>query len=275
MPYRHAHYYVGFVLLVILAGFWASYFAPIGTVMPLAFHVHAITAMTWLGLLIVQQVTIHRRLNALHRQLGWASFALFPLLMLGLAMIINLSADRYAVRESPFITQFGPAAGIGMLVAIAAYLTLFYRALRDRRQVKLHAGYMLATPMILFESPMSRVIGSLFGPYLREGAWGVLDTIVMANTACTAFALALYFRDRRHGAPWLVAAGFMSLQSATMWTAPKIAVLGTMFEAYAQLPHWIGLTAAVAAGAASGWLGWSAAPKRARRAQGHAATESA
>jgi hypothetical protein len=89
---------------------------------------------------------------------------LFPLLMLGLAMIINLSADRYASREGPFIAQFGPAAGIGMLVAIAAYLTLFYRALKHRRQVKLHAGYMLATPMILFESPMSRVIGTLIGP---------------------------------------------------------------------------------------------------------------
>ncbi len=51
MPYRHAHYFAGFVLLVIMAGFWASYFGAAEPI-PLAFHVHAISAMTWLALLI-------------------------------------------------------------------------------------------------------------------------------------------------------------------------------------------------------------------------------
>lgn len=264
MPYRHGHYYVGFTLLVILTGFWASYFAPIGSAMPLAFHVHAITAMSWLFLLIVQSIVIHRRMNAVHRMVGWASFVFFPLLILGLAMIVNVSAERYAVRENPFINVFGPSAGIGMLIAIAAYLTLFYLALKNRRAVKLHAGYMLATPMILFESPMSRVIGTFAGGSLREGAWGVLDSIVMANTLCTVFALALYLRDRRNGAPWLLAAGFMTLQSAAMWTAPDIAFLGAMFDAYARVPDWIGLALAVTAGVAAGWFGWHAAPAKSR-----------
>ena len=67
MPYRHAHYFVGFVLLVILGGFWASYWSAIGRV-PFAFHVHAISSSTWLLLLIVQSIAIHRRSNAFHKQ---------------------------------------------------------------------------------------------------------------------------------------------------------------------------------------------------------------
>jgi hypothetical protein len=55
MPYRQAHWYVGFVLAMILAGFWGSYWSAIGGV-PLAFHVHAISAAAWLILLIVQHV---------------------------------------------------------------------------------------------------------------------------------------------------------------------------------------------------------------------------
>ena len=94
LPYRHAHYYVGFVLLVIAVGFWASYWSPIATV-PAAFHFHAMSAMVWLSLLIVQSVSIHRRNNAFHKQAGLASLALFPFLILGLVMIADVAARRY------------------------------------------------------------------------------------------------------------------------------------------------------------------------------------
>jgi hypothetical protein len=271
VPYRQAHYYVGFVLLVILTGFWASYFAPLRSPMPLAFHVHALTASTWLLLLIVQSVIIQRRQNALHKVMGKASFALFPLLILGFAMIINVSADRYAARESEFIAYAGPSFGIGMGVAIAAYLTLFYQSLKHRRNVRLHAGYLLATPMILFESPFSRAMSQYF-PWMNfigsEGPRELFDTIVVSNLLVSAFALALYLRDRKHGAPWLVAIAFMTVESAVMWFAPNWPIMADLFTAYARVPHWIVLAAALFAGIAAGWFGWHAAPaKRVPRAE--------
>lgn len=260
MPYRYGHYFVGFVLLVILTGFWASYFALIGDV-PLAFHVHAFTATAWLLLLIAQHVSIHRRWNAFHRQMGKASFVLFPLLVLGFAMIINVSAARYAARENPGIMLLGPSFGIGMAIAIVAYLTLYYQALRNRRNVKLHAGYMLATPLILFESPFSRLMDVAF-PWMNfvggEGPSAVLGTIVVSNGIAIVFAMALYFMDRKSGAPWLVAAAFMGLQSAAMWFAPGIAGLGVLFGAYATLPPGLTLTAALGAGVLAAWMGWRA-----------------
>lgn len=262
MPYRYGHFYVGFVLLVILAGFWASYFSPIASV-PLAFHVHAMTASTWLLLLIAQSVAIHWRMNALHRTMGLASLALFPLLILGLTMIINVSADRFAAKESDFIVTVAPSFGIGMAVAIAAYLTLFYQALKNRRKVKLHAGYMLATPMILFESPFSRAMDRFF-PWMNvignEGPQGLLDTIVISNALVALFAFALYMRDRKNGAPWLVAIFFTTLQSVLMWFAPGMPVLADLFAAYTLVPHWVSLALALFAGAAAGWFGWHAVP---------------
>jgi hypothetical protein len=261
MPYRHAHYFVGFVLLVIMTGFWASYFAVAGGV-PVAFHVHAVSSMTWLVLLIAQHLTIQRRANALHRQMGRASFVLFPFLILGFMMIINVSAARYsAAQPGEGILLLGPAFGIGMGVAIAAYLTLFYLALKHRRNLKLHAGYMLATPLILFESPFSRVIGD-FLPWMNvigsEGPRVVLDSIVISNALGIVFALAVYAKNRKHGAPWLVAAGFMALQSATMWFAPDVPLIGRAFAAYAAVPPGITLALGVVAGAAAVWLGWGA-----------------
>ena len=260
MPYRYAHYFVGFVLLVILSGFWGSYWSAINN-MPLAFHVHAIGSSTWLLLLIVQSVAIHHHSNAFHKQMGLASFVLFPLLILGFMLIIDLSANRYASDENPFIAHNGPSFGLGMEIAIAAYLTLFYQALKTRRNVKLHAGYMLATPLILFESPFSRVMDQFF-PWMNfigsEGFHAVQDTIAISDGIGVVFAMTLYFMDRKHGAPWLVASFFMALQAAVMWFAPFVTELGPFFRTYAQIPLAMTATAGIAAGALAGWLGWRA-----------------
>ena len=260
MPYKYGHYFVAFTLAITVGGFWASYFTASGP-MPLAFHVHAVTAMAWLAFLLVQSVTIHSRRNALHKTMGQASFALFPLLMLGFVAIINLSASRYHAQESPFIMELGPAFGIAMVIALAAYLTLFYNALKQRRNIKLHAGYMLATPLILFESPFSRLMEYLF-PWMNfiqsGGPRDVLDTIAISDTLVAAFAMVLYFRDRKHGAPWLMAAAFVMLQAVVTWFAPDMTFLNAPFKAYAQIPGSITLAAGALAGIAVTYFGWVA-----------------
>jgi hypothetical protein len=265
MPYKYGHYFVAFVLLVIVAGFWASYFTLIGRV-PLAFHVHAVTATAWVSLLLFQSVAIHARKNALHGLVGKASFLLFPLLIVGFVMIINVSAARYAAQESPFIALLGPSFGIGMAIAISAYLTLYYLALRNRRSTKLHAGYMLATPMILFESPFSRLMAEFF-PWMNvigsEGPRALLDTIVVSDGLVVIFALGLYFMDRKNGAPWLVVAFFLVLQAVVMWFAPDMPGLDAMFSAYSQMPPAVTIALGLLAGGLAGYLGWTGGSPRA------------
>lgn len=260
MPYRRAHYFVGFVLLTVLVGFWQSYWAPIGTV-PLAFHVHAITSIGWLSLLIVQHLTIQRRQNPLHRQLGQASLWLFPFLMLGFVMIMDVAARKYAAASSPSAVQNGPSFAIGTGIAIAAYCTLFYLALKHRRNIRLHAGYMLASPIILFESPYSRVMPE-YTPWLNfigsPGVQEIQDTILISDLMAAAFALVLYALNRKHGAPWLLAACFTTFQGVVMWNVPFAPQFGPLLGAYAQIPLAVTATLGMALGALAGWLGWRA-----------------
>ena len=56
MPYRHAPYYVLACIAVILAGFWASYFAPFTTV-PWQFHAHGVAASIWVLMVLAQSIT--------------------------------------------------------------------------------------------------------------------------------------------------------------------------------------------------------------------------
>lgn len=266
MPYRHAHWFVGFVLLVIMAGFWASYFGASSSI-PLAFHVHAISSMTWLVLLIVQQVVIQRRGHELHRWLGRASFVLFPFLIFGFVMIINLTASKFAASADPVVIALGPTFGIGMGIAIVGYLTLFYMALKHRRNVKLHAGYMLATPLILFESPFSRVMGEYL-PWMNvigsDFPHAILDTIALSDALVAVFALVLWARNRKHGAPWLVAAGFTAFQGVVMWFAPFVPAITAGFAGYATIPPGMTLALGLLAGGAAAWFGWEAGKMPAR-----------
>jgi hypothetical protein len=260
MPYRYAHYFVGSMFLVVLVGFWSSYWAPIGTV-PTAFHTHALTAMAWLALLMVQTISIQRRHNALHRQMGLASLLLFPLLIGRLALIADLAAQRFAPGVSAGARYNAGSFMIGTFIAMIAYVTLFYLALKHRRNVTLHAGYMLATPVIMFESPFSRVMGEHL-PWLNligsEGPHGVQDTILTSDVIAAGFALAMYLTHRKHGAPWLLTIAFTLVQGVVMWTAPLIPQLEGPMRAYAQIPLPVTLSAALTAGALAGWLGWRA-----------------
>ncbi len=175
-------------------------------------------------------------------------------------MIINVSAARFAALESPFIAVLGPSFGIGMAIAITAYLTLFYLALRNRRNLKLHAGYMLATPMILFESPFSRLMDQAF-PWMNvigsEGPRQVLDTIAISDAMVAIFAMTLYIMDRKNGGPWLVATFFVLLQAVVIWLAPDMAGLDSLFAAYSQIPPSLTVLLGLMAGALTGYLGWT------------------
>lgn len=262
MPYRHANYFIALVLLTIIVGFWGSYFVPIAEV-PLAFHVHATTAIVWVTLLLIQHWSIHNRHRALHRYGGMLSLGLFPFLIVGFVMIIDVSAERFVSSDGGSASFLTPSFGIGMVVAISAYLTMYYLALRNRRNVRLHAGYMLTTPLILFESPFSRVMLDHM-PFLvftgSDFPQKVLDAIVISIGISIVFAVAVYLRDRRWGQPFLLAAVFMTVQAAVMYTAPGIEWIGAGFAAYASVPEWLTLVIGFAAGAAVSWAGWRSTP---------------
>lgn len=264
MPYPHAKYFVGFALVVIVVGFWESYFVPIAEV-PTAFHVHAFTAITWVVLLLLQDWSIRSRRRNLHKIGGMLSLFLFPFLIVGFIMIINVSAAGYVANKSEFARFLGPSFGLSMMIAVMAYLTLFYLALKNRRNVRLHAGYMLTTPLILFESPFSRIILDDMPILIFTGSefpQRVLDAIVIAMVISIAFALVFYLRDRKAGTPFLLAAGFLLVESVCMYVGTSIEWVRLGFEAYAHIPTALTLLVGFLLGAAISWFGWKSIDHR-------------
>ena len=155
MPYRHAHWYL--LALFPFAGlaFWQSYLSQLRA-SPAEFHIHGITATLWLILLVVQSWTMHVNQRALHRTVGTASLILFPLFLMGGAGIFFGMADRY-VAGVPFHRLFAPKLAWFDFVAVAGFAYFYFEALRQRRKVHPHSGYMLATVMFLLPPIFGRL----------------------------------------------------------------------------------------------------------------------
>jgi hypothetical protein len=250
MPYRFAYMYVAVVLVVTIIGFWPSYFSIIDAV-PFAFHAHAFTATSWVILAGLQSWSIHHQARDFHRKVGKLSFLLFPLLIASLVLIMNVSAARILESDNPFWQQVAPVIGYVTLTAICAYLVLFTQALRYRRNVYIHAGYMLAALFMLWESNFGRVLMQL-SPSMH-----VFDSIVYSDIMAAALAMFLYLRDRGRGYPFLVVAVFLVAQIAGIYLLAEAQWFRDVFKAYAQLPPEITVGTGFLLGLLAVWLGWT------------------
>jgi len=260
MPYPRAPYYVLVVMAVIVAGFWPSYFAVWGSV-PWQFHAHGVAASLWVMMVLAQSWTAHHRQLPLHRAVGKASLLLFPFLIAGFAAIIDVTAKGFVAGDGPIRTMFGASFLIGMALAIAAYVTVYYRALRYRRKVWLHSGYMLTTPLILFESPFSRLLNAFMPGLVISGPGDlplVMTAILWAMAIELAVIAAIWLKYRQRANPFLVAGGFIAAQMLTMGLMADSAPLKALLAIVGQAPSAAIVLAGFALGALTSWAGWQA-----------------
>ena len=273
MPYPHARYYVLGVIAVIIAGFWPSYLA-VATTVPWQFHAHGVAASLWVLTVAAQSWTAHDKAKLpLHRAVGKASLFLFPFLIAGLAAITNVQARNWVAGEALHLL-YGPGFLIGTLVAMAAYVTVYYRALKYRRKVWVHAGYMLSTPLILFESPFSRLLGLYVPSFAVRGPADfprVMASIEWSMALELAIIAVLWWRFRERAAPFLVTAGFIAAEMLAMGLASQSAALKQLDTFLGQVPSATFVLTGFAIGALTSWAGWQAGKRGTAPAIGAAA----
>lgn len=261
MPYPRAYLYVLGVIAVILGGFWPSYFS-VWTDVPWQFHAHGIAASTWVTMVAAQSWTAHHKPQLpLHRAVGKSSLFLFPFLIAGLCAIIDRTGKGYVAADDPVRMMFGGAFLIGLAVAIAAYVTVYYRALKYRRKVWIHSGYMLATPLILFESPFGRLVNMFVPGFIIRGPADfhlIMSAILWSMVLELAIIAAIWLKYREKATPFLVTGGFIVAQMVVMGWMGDLAILKPLLTMIGNAPSAAVVLTGFAIGAATSWAGWQA-----------------
>lgn len=262
MPYRHAHYYLLLLLPFAFLAFWPRYFSDLGGAPP-AFHVHGMAGTAWVLLIAFQSWTIHHHYNALHRSVGLWSALLFALFTVGGLLVIQTAGHATMAGSNPFSARFGARLSTVDALSVIGVASLYFLALRSRRQVHLHARYMIASVFFLFQPILARLLTTWFPPLQTIGP-DTLGRFIPALHFSNAFgvlvALFLYSRAPKTGRPFLVVGGLILLQSLSFETFGRTAawraVLGAIVEMPTSLLVGIGLTAS----AAITWFGWTRFP---------------
>jgi hypothetical protein len=259
-------------MAVIVAGFWPSYFLPFTTV-PWQFHAHGVAASIWVLMVLGQVWTAHHKQLPLHRAIGKSSLFLFPFLIGGLTAIIHVTGTRYVAGDAPVTTMFGGSFLVGLAVAIAAYVLLYYRALKYRRKVWLHSGYMLATPLILWESPFSRVMGEVLPMFAVNGPQDfprILSSIEWAMATALVFCAVVRWRVGPKAEPFTVTGVLIAIEMVAMGFAGDLAIVRSALVVIGNTPGTVMVLTGMAIGAATSWAGWQAGKRPAVPAKGAA-----
>lgn len=258
MPMRKAHFWVLGMLGLTLLAFWPGYFAKLGQAR-YHLHVHAAGAVLWTMLVALQSWSIAAGQRALHRSAGLASFAVFPLFLIGGMLAYQAEAvPLIATPDSPDNLFIGPFGFFDALANIG-FAVLVHGGLKYRRNVQLHARYMVATLLFLVSPLLFRVLPRIL-PVLDsdtpETATRFAYAMAAGNLGALLLAVWLWRQAPKWGRPFAITSGFIVAQQVLFSTVGTTAAWTDLFARIVEVDTGLLVIVTLAASAVILWHGW-------------------
>jgi uncharacterized membrane protein YozB (DUF420 family) len=152
--YKRAHIYFSLALLLALIGFFPSYFSRLGQTDAVR-HFHGITALIWMLLLVTQAWLMRQGKRPLHRTLGKSALLLAPLFVASGVLVVHSMLQG----SNPFQRAFGPQLAWLDLSTVVYFGMVVGLALRQSRNIQLHARYMASTVVLVLPPAVGRIMG--------------------------------------------------------------------------------------------------------------------
>jgi hypothetical protein len=210
---------IGMILFIVFgfAQFALRGFVPYRTV-PALFHVHGVLMLSWLGLLCTQALLAGTAAGLrVHRQLGWASAGLAPVIVVLTSMTCLTALDLGLFP--PFFT---PPYFLALIhVGMALFAALVAAAIVRRAQAGWHKRLILGSTILLMDPALGRVL-----PMPLIMPWG--EWLAMAIELAMAALIAQH--DRRETG---------AVHPATGVVALAVIASHVIVELLALTPAWI------------------------------------
>ncbi len=188
--YAHAHWYFLAAFLVVLAGFWPSFYGPLGAGTSRR-NFHGITASLWYFALMLQSWLVANGHVQWHRRVARGIALLLPVLLF--SMISNVST-MLAAAPNPLAPP-PPLIALLSFQSVLQLVVLFALGIRNRHTPAAHKRYMAATALVGLGPALGRLFHNLGVDNL---GLAFLGPLIVPSTV-ELILLVLIVVDRRNG----------------------------------------------------------------------------
>lgn len=205
--YPNAYLYFGLAFLIMVAGFFPSYFQKLGET-SLAHHFHGITASLWMLLLVIQPLLYKSGNMQWHRMLGKSSFILVPLLIVGGLVMIHVMMNE---GNYPPLVPF--QLGFIDFFTLGQFALFYILAIKNISDTQYHARYMACTIFGPFIPAITRLL------FWVPGVDSFSISLNLSYFIVEIVLLMLILDDKRRGKirlPYPLMLGFIGVQHLIM-----------------------------------------------------------
>jgi hypothetical protein len=224
--YRNAIYWFALLLILLVVGFWRSYFSQIGQgSLHITHHVHGVAMLLWVLLLMAQAWLIRTGRRTGHRLLGRSSLVLAPIIV-GSGVWVNFHIIAGAAEPMPRGLLAAYWFGFHLMLSFAALYTM---GIIHRGRLQLHARYMAATALVFVTPGLGRAWFNYLYPLT-----GWEPTALRVTAVPLLIGGCLLLHDWRHGRsvqPYLL--------FCTIWVLGYVGRVGLpRLEAWREFAAW-------------------------------------
>jgi hypothetical protein len=154
--YAHAHWYMLAAFVVVVAGFWPTFYRPMsgGTTLR---TVHGVTSSLWYLALVLQPWLVTHGYVRWHRRVAVAVIGLLPIVC-----VTALMNTRLMLTTSALPPAARPLIAYLDVTLTILFVVLFALGLRNRRTPAAHKRYMASTALVGFPPALTRFFVRVF-----------------------------------------------------------------------------------------------------------------
>jgi hypothetical protein len=226
-PYGRAHWYLAAALAAIVAGFWPSFFRPLGAG-DVSHSLHGITATGWVVALIAQSWLASRGYRAWHRRVAVGALLMLPVLVVSALQMVHV---MFLNPDMPPV--LAPLLAFVDLPSVAFLLVLVTLALRNVRRREAHKRFMASTVLLGLPPALTR----LYQRVLPEaGFMSALHASLYTVEAILVLIIVLDWRAGQRRLAYPLSLAFFVALHATMLPVAASGAWGSLMASFNGMP---------------------------------------
>jgi hypothetical protein len=127
-------------------------------------HIHGALMASWIMLLVVQPVLIHKGLYKAHRFIGKLSYIIGPLMIVSMCLILKFTYHKHVLNSSLQVVMSNQSP---IIMQLFSFTVLYCLAIFYRKHTFYHMRFMIGTALLM----IIPIVGRIFFEYFAAEFW--------------------------------------------------------------------------------------------------------